>query len=117
MKSSLKGFILSHRLTKNAYCDLFKLKMLKRDFDAKPQRAQEKGQAVMLIENMTENKKTYFLFAAFLYIKNMGDQAQRYCIRLWCQQNYPDHEILEISTWPFYEQDFRERIKKAIKKG
>ena len=46
MKSSLKGFLLSHRLTKNAYCDLFKLKMLKRDFDAKPQRAQEKGSHV-----------------------------------------------------------------------
>lgn len=115
MKSSLKGFLLSHRLTKNAYCDLFKLKMLKRDFDAKPQRAQEKGQAVMLIENMTENKKHIF-FCGVPVHKNMGDQAQRYCIRLWCQQNYPDHEILEISTWPFYERDFRERIKKAIKK-
>ena len=60
MKNSLKGFLLSHRLTKNAYCDLFKLKMLKRDFDAKPQRAQEKEQAVMLIENMSENKRHIF---------------------------------------------------------
>ena len=115
MKNSLKGFLLSHRLTKNVYCDLFKLKMLKRDFNAKPQRAQEKEQAVMLIENVSENKRHIF-FCGVPVHKNMGDQAQRYCIRLWCQQNYPDYEILEISTWPFYESDFRERIKKAIKK-
>ena len=30
MKSSIKGFLLSHRLTKNAYCDLFKLSTGKR---------------------------------------------------------------------------------------
>lgn len=97
-KITIEKLLYLYRLTKNAYCDLFKLKMLKRDFDAKPQRAQEKGQAVMLIENMTENKKHIF-FCGVPVHKNMGDQAQRYCIRLWCQQNYPDHEILEISTW------------------
>lgn len=115
MNSRLKGFLLSQKLTKNIYCDLFKMKMVKRDFEAKPQRLQEKEFADRVIENMSMNKKHIF-FCGVPVHKNMGDQAQRYCIRMWCQENYPDYEILEISTWPFYEKDFCERIKRAIKK-
>ena len=29
---------------------------------------------------------------------NLGDQAQKYCIRKWLKENYPDYEVLEIPT-------------------
>ena len=115
MNNNLKLLLLNNKVTKNVYCDLFKLKMLKRDFKARPKRMQEKGQADLIIKNSSPEKKHIF-FCGVPVHENMGDQAQRYCIRLWCQQNYPDYEILEISTWPFYEKDFRETIKKTIKK-
>lgn len=115
MNNNLKLLLLNNKVTKNLYCDLFKLKMLKRDFKARPKRMQEKGQADLIIKNSSTEKKHIF-FCGVPVHKNMGDQAQRYCIRLWCRQNYPDYEILEISTWPFYEKEFRETIKKTIKK-
>ena len=115
MKSSLKGFILSHRLTKNAYCDLFKLKMLKRDFDAKPQRAQEKGQAVMLIENMTENKNI-FSFAAFLYIKIWETKHNGIALDSGVNKIIRIMRFLKFRHGLFYERDFRERIKKRLKR-
>lgn len=115
MNNSLKKGILNHKVTKRLYCDLFKLKMQKRNFEAKPKRIQEKEQAEVIIKNRSANKKHIFLCGVPVH-KNMGDQAQRYCIRLWCQQNYPNYEILEISTWPFYEKDFCKTIKKSVKK-
>lgn len=29
---------------------------------------------------------------------NLGDQAQKYCIRNWIKENYPEYEVLEIPT-------------------
>ena len=86
MKNKLKVFFLNHKITKNIYCDLFRLKLLKRNLAAKTQREEETKQATQIINNMSETKRHIF-FCGVPVHKNMGDQAQRYCIRQWCQQN------------------------------
>lgn len=115
MNNDVKKIIMNHKFTKRIYCDLFKLKLLKREFKAKNKREKEKKSAYNVINNRSHNKKHIF-FCGVPVHNNMGDQAQRYCIRLWCEQNYPDYEILELSTWPFYEKDFCNSIKSTIQK-
>ena len=37
---------------------------------------------------------------------NLGDQAQKYCIRKWIEENYPEYEVLEIPTRIIVDEKF-----------
>lgn len=49
---------------------------------------------------------------------NLGDQAQKYCIRNWIRENYPDYEILEIPTRIVVDERFKfiNILKKNVSK-
>ncbi|MDO5131608.1 MAG: polysaccharide pyruvyl transferase family protein [Eubacteriales bacterium] len=55
------------------------------------------------------------LFCGVPVHRNMGDQAQRYCIRGWCRENYPDRTLIELPSWPFYSRAFRERLARSVR--
>lgn len=93
---------------------LFFLKILKKNFQAKPIRRKEAEQALQLLDKYKSAEKR-IVFCGVPTHKNLGDQAQRYCINKWCRENYPDYEIVQISTWPFYENDFIRRFEQFIK--
>ena len=96
------------------YNKLFKLKLAKRDFDAKPQRLAQKKEAIDLLDKMSHFPKRIFVCGNPMH-KNMGDQAQAYLILQWCEKNYPDYTVINLPTWPFYERDFQERMKKEVR--
>lgn len=96
------------------YIKLFKLRLIKRNFDAKPVRKEQTKEALQLLKKMRHIHKRIFLCGVPMH-KNMGDQAQCYCIKLWCQDNYPDYTLVCLPTWPFYEKAFQKQIKKEIR--
>lgn len=115
MKNNVKRLLERNKYTNYLYCDLFKLKIFKRNLSAKKQRVKEANQAINILESM-DSDKNHIFFCGVPVHKNMGDQAQRFCIRQWCQNNYPEYEILEIPTWPFYEKEFCDLIKNKVTK-
>lgn len=55
------------------------------------------------------------LFCGVPVHKNMGDQAQRYCIRRWCEENYPERKIIELASWPFYDRSFQAFLRGCVR--
>lgn len=94
---------------------LFYLKILKRNIQAKPTRRKETMLALNQLDKYQKEEKRILLCGVPTH-KNMGDQAQRYCISKWCEDNYPEYAIVQISTWPFYEKDFIRAFKSFVKK-
>ena len=47
---------------------------------------------------------------------NLGDQAQKYCIRKWLNENYPEYEVIEIPTRVVVDTRFRflEEMRKYV---
>ena len=50
---------------------------------------------------------------------NLGDQAQKYCIRKWLKEFYPDYEVLEIPTRIIVDERFVffKILKKNVRKN
>lgn len=63
----------------------------------------------------SETAKERILFCGVPVHKNMGDQAQRYCIRKWCGENYPDRKIVELPSWPFYDRSFQAFLRRRVR--
>lgn len=49
---------------------------------------------------------------------NLGDQAQKYCIRQWILENYPDYDVLEIPTRIVVDERFKflDILRKNVRK-
>ncbi len=49
---------------------------------------------------------------------NLGDQAQKYCIRKWIRENYPNYDVLEIPTRIVVDEQFKflDILKKNVRK-
>lgn len=110
----IKRIIKSNAILKNIYDELFEIKIWLRNRKAKPVREEQTKQANKLLDSIpAEGKKIYF--CGVPTHKNLGDQAQRYCIRKWCKENYPDYIIVELPTWPFYDKLFQKRILSSVK--
>lgn len=114
MNSKVLSIISENTILKYIYGEAFKLKLIKRNIKAKPQRVAQKKEALDTLSSIKGVQKR-IIFCGVPVHKNMGDQAQRYCIEKWCQENYPDYIVAAFPTWPFYERDFREAIKEEIK--
>lgn len=114
MNKRLLAIISNNSFLKRIYGEAFKLKLLKRNIKAKPQRIQQANEALSELERV-KNLKKRIIFCGVPTHKNMGDQAQRYCIEQWCHSNYPDYEIAEFPTWPFYEKNFRTAFNENIR--
>lgn len=107
-----------HLLRRNKCVDilfkrLFVIKLWKRNLQAKPIRREQAKESIQQLNGRMPGKKHVF-FVCVPQHKNMGDQAQRYCIREWIKLNYPKYEIFEIPSWAFYEYDFRRKLVSII---
>lgn len=80
--------------------------------EAKPIRMRQMNDSLEDIKKAPDGPKIFF--CGVPTHNNLGDQAQRYCIRKWCKENYPDRYILEIPTWALYERVFRDKVKEVI---
>lgn len=108
-----------HSLRKNKQLDyLFKrlifIKLWKRNYQAKPIRKEQANLSIQQLESLNPVLKHVY-FVCVPQHKNMGDQAQRYCIRNWIKSYYPDYEIIELPSWPFYESSFKRRLDGVVK--
>ncbi|MCD8129768.1 MAG: polysaccharide pyruvyl transferase family protein [Lachnospiraceae bacterium] len=70
------------------------------------------NKAIERLSHMSASSHIYF--CGVPVHRNMGDQAQRYCIRQWCKKNYPEFDILEIETWPFYNKKFCQQLLNTV---
>lgn len=112
MKQKLKNLSQKNSILRKIYNRLFRLKLLKRRIASKPIRVSQMNNA--LIEILSAPQKPKIYFCGVPTHNNMGDQAQRYCIRKWCTENYPNYYIIEIPSWALYEKKLRQTIKKQI---
>ncbi|MGN1114625.1 MAG: polysaccharide pyruvyl transferase family protein [Oscillospiraceae bacterium] len=116
MDKKISEVISGSPLLKKIYSELFKIKIAKRNFKAKPQRIEQTKLALSELERV-KNSENRIFFCGIPMHKNMGDQAQRYCIQEWCRSNYPDYDIAAIPSWPFYEKKFRNALKDTVCNG
>ncbi|MBE6904686.1 MAG: glycosyltransferase [Ruminococcaceae bacterium] len=49
------------------------------------------------ISNLEKDKAKIFIFGTPFH-SNLGDQAQAYCIKKWCEDSYPNHMIFELRS-------------------
>lgn len=96
------------------YKELFRLKILYKNLRAKPQR---RAEALSCLEQLkkADSAPRRIWFCGIPVHSNMGDQAQRWCIEKWCGTWYPDHRIVPLSTWAFYERSFRKALEKQVR--
>lgn len=112
LKQQLKNLIQKNSSLRRVYNRLFRLKLLKRRIDAKPIRIRQMNDSLEDIKKAPDGPKIYF--CGVPTHNNLGDQAQRYCIRKWCKENYSNHYILEVPSWALYERVFRNKVKEVI---
>ncbi len=72
-------------------------------------------QKTKIFQKSRKNKR--ILYFGIPMHSNLGDQAQKYCIRKWIQENYPDYEVLEIPTRIVVDERFKflQTLKKNIR--
>lgn len=92
--------------------DLVFVKKLLRRFKTRKLIKTLTNQAELVLDNISKRK--HIFFCGVPIHKNMGDQAQRYCIKEWCLKNYPDYEVIEFPTWPFYKREFKKKLINAV---
>lgn len=70
------------------------------------------------LEKAMNSTESIFIFGSPFH-SNMGDQAQSYCMELWCKNNYPNHQVSIIDTVWALENDKQiiKKIRKHIKPG
>ncbi|WP_051411183.1 polysaccharide pyruvyl transferase family protein [Acetivibrio clariflavus] len=96
--------------------ELVFLKLWKRNWKARHIRKIRVEQANRVLDSVNPVANHIFFLCVPTH-NNMGDQAQRYCIENWIKENYPDHQIIAVSTWPFYDKKFRKRFEKLVKQN
>lgn len=70
------------------------------------------------IFRLKQSDKRILYFGVPMHV-NLGDQAQKYCIRKWLQENYPTYDVLEIPTRIVVDErfGFLETLKKNVRKN
>lgn len=114
MSKAIIGMLRKNPVLNSLLDDMFVIKIWMRNYRAKPVRDKQLKEAHLVLDKVNKDQNK-ILFCGVPNHKNMGDQAQRYCIRQWCSNNYPDYDIIEIPTWPFYDKQFCSRIKSLVK--
>lgn len=98
------------------YWELYQYVIWKRNRAAKPKIERMAKEASVILDNMNVSASHVFFLGVPIH-NNMGDQAQKYCIERWIEQNYKGKEIVELPTWPFYDKVFRKKFKTQVKAG
>jgi exopolysaccharide biosynthesis predicted pyruvyltransferase EpsI len=49
--------------------------------------------------------------------ENLGDAAQMYCIRNWIHENFEDFDLVEIESWPTYNNRIRAQLDRLVTKN
>ena len=93
--------------------ELYSVIIWKRNFKARNKIKVMSADAEKTLDAV-DKKKKHIYFVGVPMHKNMGDQAQKYCIDRWLKNNYPDYDIVHFFTWPFYNRDFRDKIKQTV---
>ena len=70
------------------------------------------------LQTALNSSKSIFVFGSPRH-SNLGDQAQSYCIRKWCKENYPDYVVILIDVfWAFdNNSELLTLIRKKIQPG
>lgn len=111
--STIKKWLRKNRLMNDLMNELSIIKIWKRNYKAKPLIEKLASEYELLLKTRTDNKKCVFFVGVPMH-KNMGDQAQKYCIEKWIGENYPDYQLLEFPTWPFYNNHFKTSFEKCV---
>lgn len=69
---------------------------------------------ILKLNSLELNSDKVFYFGVPIH-ENLGDAAQMYCIRKWVHTNYPNRELVEIETFPTYNNSVRNILEKIIK--
>ena len=93
---------------------LFKIKNWIRTIKAHRLIKAESALSAEVLNNCNRCAKHIFLCCVPTH-GNMGDQAQRFCIEKWCRENYPEYELIPLTTWPFYSKQFRRKFGSYVK--
>ncbi len=97
------------------YNELFKVKIFYRNIKARPVRKRAAKKGIQLLNTVNSNTKRIFFCGVPMH-KNLGDQAQRFCIEKWCETHYSDYIIVSLETWAFYEKNFRKKLESTVEK-
>jgi exopolysaccharide biosynthesis predicted pyruvyltransferase EpsI len=65
------------------------------------------------LELRNRTKKNIFYFGVPVH-KNLGDMAQMYCTKKWCNENFPEYMLLSFKTYPTYDKKFQNKLKTTI---
>lgn len=63
-----------------------------------------------------KDSEKYVFFCGIPTHNNMGDQAQKFCIEKWISENYADYKVIMLTTWPFFDKDFRKMLEEKRSK-
>lgn len=96
------------------YNKLFNIKILIRNIKARNIIKEQAKSSVEKLEKIDVNEKNIFYCGIPMH-KNLGDQAQRFCIDKWCKENYNEYKITHIPTWAFYSKFFCNKLNKVVK--
>ncbi len=111
---SIKKVLRRNRLINDLMNELSIIKIWKRNYSYRPIIKKWAAEAEVLLSERSKNKDCVF-FVGIPTHMNMGDQAQKFCIEKWIKENYPQHQVIMIPTWPFYDSGFRAKLKDCVK--
>lgn len=89
------------------------LRIWKRNRAARPTIRYQADNAIKVLEKLDPTHKHIF-FVGIPMHKNIGDQAQKYCIEKWVKENYSEYDIVRLPTWPFYDKQFKARLEQCV---
>ena len=94
-----------------------KMRLLKRKWRAREKDKIKKQASVYgrFLSGLRDEPAVFFICVPTH--SNMGDQAQRFFIRKWIEENYRRYKVIEIPSLPFYDKAFRKKFCSYIEDG
>ena len=110
IKSTIKNNRFLYRIAKILHKPIYALHLY---LERSPDRHSETKSSLLQLE-IVQKSDVKIWFCGIPNHKNLGDQAQRYCIEKWLKANYSEYEIVEVLAWPFYNKAFCQKLKKKV---
>lgn len=111
--SKITKLLKKNKILNSIIMELRVIKLWKRNFKARYRIKELAANSITKLKNVMPGAK-YIFFCGIPQHKNLGDQAQKYCIERWIKENYPEHIIVCLPTWSFYDKKFRKQLESVI---
>lgn len=113
MMSKIKRLLKKNKTLNSIIMELTIIKSWKRNFKARYKIKELSANSIEKLKTVIPGEK-YIYFCGIPQHKNLGDQAQKYCIERWIKENYPEYIIICLPTWSFYDKKFKKQLESVI---